>query len=137
MNNGAIVASPVHFAKHVCFLSSSLWPCRLGRSLYSHGFCPRLGYSCVCLVRPPERGVLEDQGDGWPLAPGLPPLPPWFASVREQSPRLCCLAVETVHLPAGPCPLACVRRLLSEVTCSFLSSFWVTFLVEAKASSSC
>lgn len=91
-------------------------------------FCPLLGYLCVCLVLPPASGVLEDQGDSWLPAPGLPPLPH-----HGRCPWLCCpMALEgnwsfqpgCVHCRCPPAP--------SEVMCSFLIFCWVVFLVEAK-----
>lgn len=53
-------------------------------------FCPLLGYLGVCLLLPPVRSVLEDQGDSWPQVPGLPPLPH-----HSGCPRLCCPMAET------------------------------------------
>lgn len=127
-SKGAAETSPVHFAKHMCSLHypepsgkpmpTPLFPC----------FCPLLGYLCVCLVLPPASGVLEDQGDSWLPAPGLPPLPH-----HSRCPWLCCpMALEgnwsfqpgCVHCRCPPAP--------SEVMCSFLIFCWVVFLVEAK-----
>lgn len=87
-------------------------------------FCPLLGYLCVCLVLPPASGVLEDQGDSWLPAPGLPPLPH-----HSRCPWLCCPMAET-----GPSSqavsTAAVHQLLqrsrvvtfsfSAVSCSWL-----------------
>ena len=78
-------------------------------------FCPLLGYLCVCLVLPPASGVLEDQGDSWLLASGLPPLPH-----MSRCPRLCCLMAETGPSSRAVSPTA-IHQLLqrSHVVSSF------------------